>query len=399
MLLQPLDQLNEQLLQKLCDDSCPESQTLEFKRAIPGSAEKDKHEICKDVAALANTDGGDLVYGIEEHAGTAGAIQPITAEPADAAMRRIAQILDAGIEPRIQGIKMRHFDVGGGYALVLRVSASFDGPHCIRTNSSRRFVMRNGTSTTDMSFDQLRGAFDRTATLAERARHFIADRLQQIAVRKTTAPLMEGPQWIVHLVPVAGLAGRRTVDLRSIYSKAFTEFLGTDWGGGSRTFNLDGLLIHPSGKQNDGFYAYNHIFRTGALEGAQLGGETREVSPGVKKSIVWSLDMSKFFYVTVKQYLNSMKAWGFAGPAVLSVAILNVKGFELGTGNVFYRPNRTTADRPHLIPPELWIEDIDSISIDEAMRHLLDNLWQGFGAQSCLDFDEKTGTFAPRGGQ
>ena len=398
MLLQPLDQINEQLLQKLCDDRCPESQTLEFKREIPGSAEKDKHEICKDVAALANTDGGDLVYGIEEHAGAAGAIQPITAEPADAAMRRIAQVLDAGIEPRIQGTKMRHIDAAGGYALVLRVPASFHGPHCIRTNSNRRFVMRNGTSTTDMSFDQLRGAFDRTATLAERARHFIVDRLQQIAARKTTAPLMEGPQWIVHLVPVAGLAGRRTIDLRSIYSKTFTEFLGADWGGGSRTFNFDGLLVHPGGRQDDGFYAYNHIFRTGALEGAQLGGATREVSPGVEKSIVWSLDMSNFFYFWVKQYLNSMKAWGFAGPAVLSVAILNVKGFELGIGEVFHRFSRATADRPHLIPSELWIEDIDSISIDEAMRPLLDNLWQGFGAERCLDFEETTGTFAPRRG-
>lgn len=396
MLLQQIDQINEQTLQKLCDDCCPESQTLEFKREIPGNAEKDKHELCKDVAALANTDGGDLVYGIEEHAGAAGSIKPITGEPADAAMRRIAQVLDAGIEPRIQGVKMCHVDASGGYAIVLRVPASFDGPHCIRTNSSRRFVMRNGTSTTDMSFDQLRGAFDRTATLADRARHFIADRLQQVAARKTTAPLMQGPQWIVHLVPVAGLAGRRTVDLRSIYSKTFTEFLGNEWGGGSRTFNFDGLLVHPGGPQEEGFYAYNHIFRTGALEGAQLGGATREVAAGVEKSIVWSLDMSKFFYFTLKRYLNSVKAWGFAGPAVLNVAILNVKGYELGIGDTYHRFGRATADRPHLIPPELWIEDIDSVSIDEALRPLLDNLWQGFGLERCLDFDDRSGTFAPR---
>ena len=398
MLLQPLDQLNEPLLQKLCDDRCPESLSLEFKREIPGNSDKEKHEICKDIAALANTDGGDLVYGLEEHAGAASAIHPITSEPADAAMRRIAQVLDAGIEPRIQGVKMRHVDVAGGYTVVVRVPASFDGPHCIRTNNSRRFVMRNGTNTSDMSFDQLRGAFDRTATLADRARHFIADRLQQVAARKTTSPLMEGPQWIVHLVPVAGLAGRRTVDLRSIYSKTFTDFLGHDWGGGSRTFNFDGLLIHPGGKQDDGFYAYNQIFRTGSLEGAQLGGATREVSPGVEKSIVWSLDMSMFFYSSVKQYLASMKAWGFAGPAVLSVAILNVKGFELAIGDIFHRFSRATADRPNLIPSELWIEDIDSISIDEAMRPLLDNLWQGFGAERCLDFDDKTGAFSPRRG-
>jgi len=383
-------------MQKLCDDRCPESQTLEFKRDLPGNSDKEKHEILKDVSCLANTDGGDLVYGVEEIAGAAGSLAPITGEPADAAMRRVAQVLDAGIEPRIQGLRLRHVDIPGGYAMVIRVPASFDGPHCIRTNQNRRFVMRNSTSTTDMSFDQVRAAFDRTATLAERARRFIADRIQLIADRKTTAPLIKGPQWIVHLVPVAGLAGRKTVDLRSIYSKSFAEFLGHDWGSGSRTFNFDGLLIHPGGLQDEGYYAYNHIFRTGALEGARLGGATRETSPGIEKSIVWSLDMSKFFYNSIKTFLASAKNWGFAGPAVLSVAVLNVKGYELGIGDSFHQFSRASSDRSHLIVPEVWIDDIDSADIDGSVRPLLDMLWQAFGAERCLDFDEKTGLFAPR---
>lgn len=393
MLLQSLAQVDVSLLQKLCDDRCPESQSLEFKRDLPGNSDKDKHEICKDVAALANTEGGDLVYGVDEKAGAAGSVSAISGEPSDAAMRRIAQVLDAGIEPRIQGLKMHHVDVPGGYCLVIRVPSSFEGPHCIRTNNSRRFVMRNGTSITDMSFDQLRGAFDRTATLAERARRFIADRLQLIADRGTTAPLEVGPIWVAHLVPVAGLAGRQTVDLRNIYSKTYQEFLGHDWGGGSRTFNFDGLLIHPGGLNDDGYYAYNHIFRTGALEGARLGGGTHDEKP-----IVWSLDMSLYFYHSIKKFLDSVKTWGFAGPAVLSIAILNVKGYELGIGNAFRRFSRATADRPHLIPPDLWIEDIDSADIDAAVRPLLDTLWQAFGAERCLDFDDASGAFTPRKG-
>lgn len=217
-------------------------------------------------------------------------------------------------------------------------------------------------------------------------------------LRSPTAPLMAGPLWVCHLVPVAGLAGRKTVDLRSIYTKTFTEFLGQDWGGGSRTFNFDGLLVHPGTRQDDGYYAYNHIFRNGALEGAQIGGTTRTVSPGGEKHIVWSLDMSKFFYFSIKKFLASAKTWGFAGPAVLSVAILNVKGYELGIGDGYHRFSRAMADRPHLIPPEVWVEDIDSVDMDSAIRPLLDTLWQGFGAERCLDFDEATGAFAPRRG-
>lgn len=396
MLLQPLERIDEVLLRQLCEEGCPESQTLEFKRDPPGGADKDKHEICKDVVALANAEGGDIIYGINEKSGVAESIAPISAEPADAAVRRISQVLDAGIEPRIQGVKIRSVDVEGGYAVLLRVPSSFDGPHCVRTNNSRRFVMRNGSAVADMSFDQIRGAFDRTATLAEQARRFIAARRQLIADGQTSVPLMSGPQLIVHFVPIAGQAGRKTVDLREVYSRTFTDFLGADWGGGSRTFNIDGLVVHPGISGDEGCYGYRHIFRTGATEGVELGGAVREMMPGVEKSVVWSIEMTNFVYHTTKSFLNAARRWGFAGPAILSVSIVNVKGYELSIGDVFYRHRRTTADRPHLVPAEVWIEDIETVRLDEIIRSQLDTLWQAFGLERCLDFQEETGAFAPR---
>ncbi len=398
MLLETLDRVSADLLRKLCDDRCPESDTLDFKRELPGGLDKDKHELLKDVCSLANTDGGDLVYGVEEKAGAASALVPLTGESADAARRRISQILDAGLEPRVQGLRLHHVEVTGGYVLILRVPASFDGPHCVRTNNNRRFVMRNGTSATDLTFDQLRAAFDRTATLAERARRFIARRLQLVIDHKTPKPLLVGPLWVVHLVPVAGLAGRQTVDLNALYSKDFTQFLGDDWGGGSRTFNLDGLVVHP-GRQDDGYYAYNHIFRIGAMEGVSLGGVKRQMQPGgAERSIVWSLDMTKFFRSSILNFMQSAKHWGFAGPAVLSIAVLHVEGYELGIGDVFRRFSQAVSDRPHLVLPEVWIENLETADVDEAVRPLMDMLWQAFGVQRCLDFDATTGAYSPRRG-
>lgn len=397
MLLQTLDQVSADLLSKLCDDRCPESDTLDFKRDLPGGLDKDKQELLKDVCSLANTDGGDIVYGIEEKAGAASALTPIVGESADAAKRRISQVLDAGLEPRVQGLRLHHVEVAGGYVLVVRVPASFDGPHCVRTNNNRRFVMRNGTSTTDLTFDQLRAAFDRTATLAERARRFIAGRLQLVIDHKSPKPLIAGPLWVVHLVPVAGLTGRQTVDLNTLYSKDFTQFLGDDWGGGSRTFNLDGLVVHPGGRQDESYDAYTHIFRTGAMEGVSLGGKKSQLRPGgPERSIVWSLDMSKFFRNSVDTFMQSAKRWGFAGPAVLSIAVLHVEGYELGIGDVFHRFSQAVSDRPHLVLPEVWIESLDTADLDGAIRPMMDMLWQAFGVERCLDFDVTTGAYSPR---
>jgi len=390
MLPLSLATIDEAVLRQLCEDGCPESQALEFKRELPGKQDQDKHEVCKDVVALANAEGGDLVYGIEEKDGVAGSIVGIITESADVAIRRINQVLDAGIEPRIHGLRIQQIPVSDGYVLILRVPSSYDGPHCIRSNNkNRRFVMRNGTGVVDMSYDQIRGAFDRTATLAEQARRFIATRRELIAKGETPVPLKAGPQLVVHLVPISGLAGRMTVDLRTVYHRNYNDFISDEWGGGTRFFNIDGLVVYPGFGRDKGEEGYNHIFRTGAIEGVTLGGESME-----KQLSLWSLKMSMFYYQSMHRFTEAVKSLKLSGPGLLGLSILNVKGYELVISR--HNSSHKTVDRQHLVPSEVWIEDIDTIDIDSVIRPLLDTLWQAFGVERCLDFDEATGKFKPR---
>jgi hypothetical protein len=399
LLLEDLDKINAQYLQSLCDQRCPESFSLDFKRDLPGNSDREKQEFLKDVCAMANSDGGDIVYGVEEVDGCASAVTSLSGEAPDAAARRLRQILDAGLELRVPGIVLRQIDTAAGYVLLVRVPASYDGPHCIRINANRRFVMRNGTSTTDMSYDQIRSAFDRTATLAERSRRFVAERLHAIAQHKTPTPVIAGPTWVLHIVPLSGIAERQSVNLREIHQGSFTDFIAKNWSGGSRSFNFDGLAIHPGGRNDDGYYSYVHIFRTGILEGAQLGGAKRQVdSNGPERAIVWSLSMSQYFHELASTFLRALKRWGFSGPALLKLALLNVQGFELGIGEVFHQFSHGIADRPHLIPPEVWIDAIDQSDVDAALRPSLDMIWQAFGQDRCLDFDETSGRYSPRHG-
>src|SRR6186713_1131863 len=177
MLLEQYEKIDEAELLRLCKAGCPESSTLDFKRDLPGISEegreKDKKEFLKDVCAFANSDGGDLVYGIAEEHGMAKEPVPITAENFDDAKRRLGQILEAGLEPRVPGLLFHQIPVAGGYVLLVRVPASFDGPHRFSSNNrEKQFVMRNHTHTSELNYAQLRAAFDRTATLAERARTF-----------------------------------------------------------------------------------------------------------------------------------------------------------------------------------------------------------------------------------
>jgi hypothetical protein len=47
----------------------------------------------------------------------------------------------------------------------------------------------------------------------------------------------------------------------------------------------------------------------------------------------------------------------------------------------------SNADRPNLILPELWIEDLAAANLDAIVRPALDTLWQAFNIADCSFFD------------
>lgn len=61
-----MNQWTEQELQRHIDDEIEESTTLDYKAAQALGKDK-KDEITKDVSAMANADGGILIYGLKEH--------------------------------------------------------------------------------------------------------------------------------------------------------------------------------------------------------------------------------------------------------------------------------------------------------------------------------------------
>lgn len=396
MLPDNLNTVTPEYLQRLCDDACPESGSLDFKRKLPGRGDRDKSELLKDICAFANTDGGDLVYGIDESKGAADSIVPIRQEDEahDDAKRRIMQVLDAGLDPRVPGISIQHVEVNEGYVLLIRVPASYDGPHCFRTNPpNRRFVLRNNTGITDMTYSQIRTAFDRTSTLVQQAQEFVKHRHELISDYKTPVILNKGPVMTLHLVPLAGLAGRRSVDLREVNNTAVTEFQENEFFVGKGKFNFDGLTLSPP-DQGKGAIGYTHVYRDGSLEASLVVGREIDTSgSGPVRKFVPDRRISQFVRSRSSRFLSKAQEWGFTGPAILNVGILNVEGYEMGVDVGFYDDNAAIADRKQFVPPYSWIENIGTTNVDAAIRPTLDIIWQAFGHDRCNHFDEQTGEY------
>lgn len=390
MLIGPIEKITEADLQALVAAQASESATLDFKRDLPGAASKDKYEFVKDVCALANSSGGDLVYGIDEKDGFASRISTLASEPFDAAKRRLGMIADAGIEPRIPGIRMEAVMVSGGYVLIVRVPASFSGPHRIVLDGHSRFVVRNNTHTAELSYDQLRDAFNRMSTMSEKANNFKAERLNSIVAQKTGMPMRKGPIAVALLIPLQPAVGRNSFDITAIDPQSMSAW---NVSAVKSMRNLDGFLVYETmtDKPEDGLYAYAQVFRHGAMEAALTATLTISYEKKIPSSAI-----AKFLRRCYSNFTSTAQARGLRGPAVFSCSLLNIGDYQFAVRDIYASRSAMYSDRPQLTLPDAWIEALDAPApVDEVLKPILDVLWEAFDASRCFDYDED-GNWSPQ---
>ena len=390
MLPLTLPQLTEAFLAQVCEEQWPETQTLEFKAILPHNDEDARQEFRKDVCALANADGGDLVFGISEKVGRANAILAINCVNADATNRRLQQILESKVEPRIHGIQFHACPIAtGGFVLVLRIPSSYEGPHRFGPIAQHRFPIRNDTSTTDMTYDQLRNTFGRESTLLEKAAQFRARRVSRIASGQTPRKLAAGVIMAVHIVPMCGLAGRANVDVAGIAASFDMLRFETDssW---KRNANLDGVVMYPYDDPN-GEDCYSQIFRNGCFE--IVKNVKYDPHPGTGPAWVIGEWIGEHLKSGFQAYLTAAPKMEIQGPIVLSLSLIGTAGTTLTLSS------RSSTNRPivedQLDIPEVLIDGTSQdLDLDKITRPIMDVLYQCYGRNNC-NFYDANGKWTP----
>lgn len=138
-----------------------EQEDLDWKQALPPKEEERLTEFAKDVAAMANTRGGLLVYGVAEERGkgTARAITPV--DNSEGAQRRLRQLSSSRIQPMVAGIECLPLTSADGSetVLVLSVPRSPDAPHVIGQQDKLGAPYRDGPETRWMRERDLERAY------------------------------------------------------------------------------------------------------------------------------------------------------------------------------------------------------------------------------------------------
>lgn len=127
-------------LQELIDNEIPEDLHLDYKASEALSTKK-KSEIAKDVSSFANSDGGQIIYGIVED--TEKHI-PISldngADFSKFSPEWVENVLIGNIYPRIDGINIFPIKTGTGKVYYsIEIPKSYSGPHKAADRYFKRF--------------------------------------------------------------------------------------------------------------------------------------------------------------------------------------------------------------------------------------------------------------------
>lgn len=380
MIPKPIEDIVGDDFYALVQNRVREGLRLDFKRDLLGNSDSDKREFVRDVCAMANADGGDIVFGIDEREGEAVEFTGVGNVDLDAEILRLTEIIRSGLDPRLPSVRFKPVKTSNGISgLVARVPRSWLSPHRVLTLKDYQFYLRTGVGKHPMAIEEIRAAFGQQDILAERIIEFRDKRIGLLGSVYEPIPLAPQEAFlIVHVVPFAAVARRGKVAFNNY--KIPSDIMAAAFGGHSFRHNADGFLLYTSSGMGDGTaLGYIQLFNDGSAEMVyplpKNEGKVRFPSVAIPERIIKFMDCLIAFY----------EEQSIQPPVVFMASIT-------GADKVHFVTSRMFDDIPQLLRvPNLRITDclISDFEVPSfiSLRPFFDHLWQAFGFANCPHYD------------
>ena len=378
MIRKNADEITEQDLQDLVDNSVLESKTIEYKQALPGNSDSQKKEFLADVSSFANASGGDLIYGIRanENTGEPELLDGLAVQNVDNEIARLENIIRDGIRPRISSITVRPINLSNtNVALIIRIPRSWNIPHRVVFKNDGKFHARNSNGKYPLDVGELRTMFDLSETLAEKIRNFRENRISTIVANEGPVPLVDNPKIVLHLIPMGSFSPGQRYDF-AIAGNLRTRMVPMNCSGWDDRYNLDGFLTYSTVKK-EGSHTYTQLFRNGIIEAVDSRTMGRQES---LPSIYYERQLMQ----SLKAYLAVMIDLTVETPILLFLSLTGVRGCRMEVGRSFSQGH--AIDRDMLLLPEIIIENYD-MPTEDILKPCFDSIWNACGFTRCFNYD------------
>jgi hypothetical protein len=382
MIDKPLNQITFADIDQFVQEKWPEGKTVDYKRDPYGNRDEDKKELLKDVSSFANTQGGDILIGVDEDKGVPVGIPGVTVPDIDKEKLRLEEIIRRGLDPRIECAIHHVLTPASSAVVVIRVQESLLFPHrVVYQGKFGEFWARSSAGKYSMDTDELRRAFTLSATVYEQIKAFRSERVAQVSRGETPLPLTPGGKLIVHLIPVASFRSRQLFDVATLPDLA-TRFPPMGTSGWDYRLNLDGHVSYSGGRAQRVSRSYTQFFRNGVVEAV--------ISDVVlEKKDEGKLLLAGYYERTLLENFPRLMA-GFRQTGVLPplwgfLTITGAKGAKIPSDSDFGDEYRDI-DRDTLLLPEFVINDLNTDTA-ALLRPVFDLVWNASGFARSFNFD------------
>ena len=370
-----------------------ESVTLDFKRDLPGDERDARKLFIADVCAFANTKGGDLVYGIDQDDdGVAGALVGHAFNPDDL-ITRLTNVLADGLEPRLQGVRMKDVLLAdGGRVLVVRVPRAFAGIH--RSARDGHFWVRDSKSNRQLDVAGITNRMREVLGREDLVASFFAARYAAILGETYPLKLDDGPKLVVHILPARDFLSGEEVDLSPLEEAGSTPI--SPASNSTHVVQTHEGLVHLSNYRNGSVRAATLLFRSGVTEAISTLGFHQFPNNGDRFLAFDDIenDLSRFLqamFPVASQHLTG--GW----PITVRAAIVGAHGVRVLPGSRALRIDLDVDDRPRvtvhsaaLSLPDLFLTAPPE-NLLRALRPMFDRLWQSWGLPRSYSYEDREG--------
>ncbi|MBT2246263.1 ATP-binding protein [Sphingobium sp. BHU LFT2] len=367
MIEQPIDTIDETVLQGLIENQVSESRDLDFKRELPGGGDEATREFLADVTAFANAQGGNIVFGMDEENGLAARLTGVETDDPDAAILRLEGKLQTGVEPRLIGVRSKWVPLANGRgALVLRIPGSLNAPHRVTYKGGARFFGRNSRGKYELDVHDLRHAFTQSVQLPQQFRQLHAEAVAGAQGLDMPFAIEQAPTAVVSVAPLGLFREERRVAVtreNAVVPVRLGAFSAMD--------TIEGVLVHAQVSETGRVKSYALSHRTGRTDSAFVIGGVRQ-NNGEEWRTVWPATFEQGLQSMTNSTQMQMRQFGIEGPWVIMVSVFGAKGFRMILGDGY---PTNLAFRANVLLGQLIVDRIDN----DALMPIANAFWLMFG--------------------
>ncbi|HGD1264137.1 TPA: helix-turn-helix domain-containing protein [Streptococcus agalactiae] len=327
--------MSREFLEEIISEKISESDTLEYKDyyftngKLTSLDQKELAKLFKEICALANYNGGKIILGLKEdnnHNPSELSDVGVNKDTFEMWEQALRNKLSVNIIPSLYGIKSELVEVSDDTnCIIIDVPRSVLKPHAYNTGSNHEFYIRNGNTSIQMRYNDLKNSFDSLSNRQQKLESFRSERISSILNSEVDDTLITSPLLLIHILPEVSFDERTYIDLKACEYNDILDIFNPDGHHGSVNYNANGL-IKTRRNHKDLLSTYIQIFSNGNLEIGEIYLMKYDVGENPKMIYCWD-NFEKIIAKKIYNYCKELYKQRLGTGFYISFTLLNVKDY------------------------------------------------------------------------